>query len=165
MIPSHSERNQRRTTPIKYLAIMTALVVASAALAVSDRLSRNKDESSVHPTALGDTRLHPTGIQKLPEELLAKPFVHFEGRPLYPQARRPQKWRSSRMERVGTSDNNLWAIYQQTDGKSPKILDPKLYYLKVAKNPENNGRDYFRALAFEPCATGTPEPAETREAE
>lgn len=138
-----TERNQRRTTPFRYLAAMAALMVASAWIAVVDKNRRESEETTVLPTALGDRDWHPSGVDRLAPELLELPLAHFRGKPLYPQGRVAREMRADAMRRVGTTDSGAFGVFAPAE----KPLDPAAgYLLLVGVRPDNPQRGLFREV-------------------
>lgn len=138
-----TERNHRRTTPFRYLAAMAALMVASAAIAVVEKNRRASEETTVLPTALGDKAWHPSGVDRMPPELLGLPLAHFQGKPLYPQARVAREMRADAMTRVGTTDSGAFGVFAPAD----QPVDPATgYLLLVGVSAEDPHRGIFREV-------------------
>ena len=138
-----TERNHRRTTPFRYLAAMAALMVASAAVAVVEKNRRSSEETTVLPTALGDRAWHPSGVDRMPPELLGLPIAHFRGKPLYPQARVTREMRSDAVTRVGTTDSGAFGVFASAD----QPVDPATGYLiLVGVSAQDPHRGIFREV-------------------
>lgn len=138
-----SERNHRRTTPFRYLAAMTALMVASAWIAVADQKRRQAEETTVLPTALGDTAWHPSGVERLAPELSGLPMAHFRGKALYPQVRAVRELRADTVMRVGTTDSGAFGVF----APARKPVDPATgYLLLVGVRSDDSERGLFREV-------------------
>ena len=139
-----AERNQRRTTPVNYLAAMAVLMVVSAWLAVSDRLDRADIEHSVLPTALGDRHWHSSGPEDTGDFPLGEPMAYYLGKPLYPQSRVTRETVARTMLRVGETDHGGYTVYQAT-GKLAEAHEG--WYLMVGTVPGRADRGLFRPVA------------------
>lgn len=137
-----SERNQRRTTPVNYLAAMAALMLVSAWLAVSDHANRTAMEQSVLPTALGDQHFLPSGADDALS--LGDPVAYYNGQALYAQSRGPRETMARMMLRIGETDHGGYGVYQATG----KLADAdKGWYLLVGTVPGKTDRGLFRPVA------------------
>lgn len=154
-----SEPNLRRATPYKFLAGLAALMVATAWLAVVDHTNREKDESRVLPTALGETRWHSGGTEMISGELVHMPVAYYQGKPLYLQGRVAKEFRADRMLRVGDTDSGDLGIYQLSDRDGK--MAPELYVMSGIV-PGEPGRAMCRPVGLtpryvDPGAAATPD--------
>jgi hypothetical protein len=141
------EINRPRSTPVKYLAGLAVLMVLSAWLAWQATRNRLDEESTVIPTALGDHHLHPSGIDRLPVDLLGLPLAYERGKPLYPRSRSPRQLSASALHRVGSTDKGGYGIYEESiNKKAPPGEKPHRLFLLVGWESEEPGKALVREV-------------------
>ena len=138
---------------------MAALMVGSAWLAAGDKISRERDETHVLPTAIGETRLHSSGPGPLAPELLGMPMAIYQGKALYLQGRVTREMRAIHMEKAGETDSGETGVYRHAPKAGRGEPEPGLFLL-VGFVPGNPERGLFRPVGYERKYGGPDEPAE-----